>query len=81
MGLGDLNEETALRVAKYKYDEIKKRAQTCHDYQYSYHQVWITINDFTRKNTFATTKRVGGNHVFNLKKLHMDGLLHDLKTM
>ena len=75
------NEATALNKEGYKYDEILERAQTCHGCQYRYHEAWIAINKFTKNNTFASASRTAGNHAFSQKKVHMDGLLHDLKIL
>jgi hypothetical protein len=75
------NEATALNKEGYKYDEILKRAQTCHGWQYRYHEAWIAINKFTKDNTFASASRAAGKHAFSQKKIHMDELLHELKIL
>ena len=75
------NEATALNKKGYKYDEILKRAEKCDGCQYRYHEAWIAINKFTKNNTFASAARAAGKHAFSQKKVHMDGLLHDLKIL
>ena len=70
-------------ITSERYNKIYKWAVACRKSLNLFRTDWDTINDYNRRTGVdnANRWRYANYHAFNEKKIHMDGLLHDLKLL